>query len=757
MTASPAGSATPVGEGCEARAFTVVPAALTVSWSAVRPALFAVANVAWLVVVSFLALRANRPNLLHGLDGTYMMTMVRQQADWVPLGAGLTNNFFQSLGNMWFPANMRLIPGYLASLVLGGGQVDPVIAYTVFTLEVFLAVYLLGAWLGLGRGTAIAGAWTLVLLAVPFSTDARVYGILGLIPHISTVILGAVLAIVLYDLIGRRGRVASAASAIGLLLVLAYLAVSQPVLFVLIAPALVVFGGAVTLTCEPRERAPKLIAVLGVALVMVAAAIPQFLLGIYRYTAAYMLPGEFAAARLGWSDVSLAFNAPAWGPWGPVLYAGAAAGALTFSIVGAARVKAVARATVLAMAALAAFGYAVVGGGSWQGPTPLYFEFVVWPYYAVFAAALVVALARLLMRGLAALLARLTADTAASRVSARAAAAGGGVLAIAVPLLGSGLSVGAAPRHAPYPYPPRATPIVTTLAEETALRPGAVFRGRVATLTGQNLKERVGWGDLHVLDWDYVRHLENDHRTVGLWHHGIPTLFEYSQFITPAFYLLSRAMLARPEDEQIRNVIVTRRFEPRALRALGVRFVVTDAPLEAGAVLRTSIGAGGGARLFLYELDGVNLGDFSPVRPVVVTSAAHAVSALSAPGFEFRRDVVVHEPLDGPLQPAASARIVVERGGLRVTAHSAERSLLLLPLEFSRCLRALPARAGAPVPRLTRANLAETAVVFEGDLDARLVFFTGPLHDATCRLRDVTDLERLDVAGAARAVAGRAS
>jgi hypothetical protein len=82
-----------------------------------------------------------------------------------------------------------------------------------------------------------------------------------------------------------------------------------------------------------------------------------------------------------------------------------------------------------------------------------------------------------------------------------------------------------------------------------------------------------------------------------------------------------------------------------------------------------------------------------------------------------------------------------------VRAHSTATSLLVLPFEFSKCLSLHRQKLGASV-RLVRTDLLLTGVLFEGDLDATLSYFTGPFSNSRCRLEDLADMRSLDIAHA---------
>jgi hypothetical protein len=100
---------------------------------------------------------------------------------------------------------------------------------------------------------------------------------------------------------------------------------------------------------------------------------------------------------------------------------------------------------------------------------------------------------------------------------------------------------------------------------------------------------------------------------------------------------------------------------------------------------------------------------------------------------------VVSDDLPPTVAKARNVVITVERDGVRVQAASNGPAHILLPLQFSHCLVVVN---GAPA-RLTRANLLQTLVSFEGTLDARLEFHFGLFADNKCRLRDGLDNKAL--------------
>jgi hypothetical protein len=230
----------------------------------------------------------------------------------------------------------------------------------------------------------------------------------------------------------------------------------------------------------------------------------------------------------------------------------------------------------------------------------------------------------------------------------------------------------------------------------------------------------------------------------GLHAFGIPSLFEYAPTITPAFYAVTSRLLSEPGDAQMRSVTVLRRVDPRILAMLGVRFVITDAPVEAAANLRGTWSASG-ATLYLYEVERPNLGDYSPTIVRNFATATDIVGRMAEAAFDPSQEIIADIPGDSDgIVAARDARVTFDGVSLHVEAESASRSILLLPLEFSRCLAIAPAPSGEPV--IFRADLLETGIAFSGRLDASLSIRTGPLFlNPTCRLQDYFDVTALQV------------
>jgi hypothetical protein len=237
----------------------------------------------------------------------------------------------------------------------------------------------------------------------------------------------------------------------------------------------------------------------------------------------------------------------------------------------------------------------------------------------------------------------------------------------------------------------------------------------------------------------------------NLWMHGVATGNEYSQLITPQVMYLNSALFKqdfsarelnnyRPwtSEKSAYNVMF------RTLQALGVRYTVhNNRHPEADerhfpfvTFPRRPIDQFP-ADWVVYELPNPNIGNYSPTDVVTAKSGAEIIAALDAPHFDFTKQVVLSSAIGEQLVPAHDMRLTLIRGGLHVSGSSEGTSLVVLPQQFSHCLRARDTRV-----RLVRANLLMTGMIFSGSIDTDIVFDYG-IFSPGCRRIDLAELRQL--------------
>jgi hypothetical protein len=156
---------------------------------------------------------------------------------------------------------------------------------------------------------------------------------------------------------------------------------------------------------------------------------------------------------------------------------------------------------------------------------------------------------------------------------------------------------------------------------------------------------------------------------------------------------------------------------------------------------------GPAARWHVYEIPHPNLGDYSPTIAMTAETGAAAAAIMIQPNFDFTKQVVLSTATDKSLVPARNMEMSLIRGGLHVSGRTDGTSLVVLPQQFSHCLRAKDASV-----RLVRANLMMTGMIFSGEIDTDIRFDYG-LFTPRCRWADISDVKKLKMQIDARAVA----
>jgi hypothetical protein len=152
----------------------------------------------------------------------------------------------------------------------------------------------------------------------------------------------------------------------------------------------------------------------------------------------------------------------------------------------------------------------------------------------------------------------------------------------------------------------------------------------------------------------------------------------------------------------------------------------------------------------LIELPGANVQGWA-VKRIVSVSDATAFLANVRDGADLRTIAFVPDtaPRDGLAM--ANVEIIALPGRIRLVGRSDGPAFVVLPIQYTRCLRVAEVRAGTAAPRLLRTDLALAGLAFDGPVDATLTAGLGLGHGARCLLDEVADLRRLDLSQAARA------
>jgi hypothetical protein len=298
-----------------------------------------------------------------------------------------------------------------------------------------------------------------------------------------------------------------------------------------------------------------------------------------------------------------------------------------------------------------------------------------------------------------------------------------------------------------------ATPITQALQQNIALRPGQTYRGSVATLLGSPgsplRRQLLADAEQPLKPYEFERFLQtlaadtgSTHDLLDLWWLDIPTLSEYGQGLSkPLLFYLSNVLNA-PTDVLDVTLGLPRLANIDILRAMGVRFVITDLQLRANRARMTQVlPLSGGTALYLYELSDPNVAGFSPLKLSGRLGPAELLRRIGSQPAVFESEAFVDSPTAQNLVPVERSQVVFERGAVHVTARSTGPSALLLPVQFSHCFRVAGQKPESV--KVLRANLLHTLVLFERELDIRLQWEFSFWRNRGCRLRDAEDVRAL--------------
>lgn len=696
------------------------------TWPIRRLATILALGAVWVAILA-LGLWLGADRLLLGTDGRYCLTLGTSRVgfEWPWFSDSI--DFLHGIGDQLFPIKPEVIPFYRIWTALGSGNGAKVAGFLWVGLELIAAVVFLARSIGLTFSTGIGASAVTLVCMMPLWKFGATYSVVHIGPWFDDLVAVTSIVAGLYLRIGRTTITTDLFLLAGLAAALVWFVLASPLSFMLPAPLLcVTFVVGLCAAGDARERLRKLAAV-SFLLLLAALGPAWYLLSEVTTSAAFVFNVELQNSLATWRFASIIFH----GLMGPILVASAVTTAVIYRNSKNRTLRFFGYGIITYLTSRLTFAWLTITFDFWRGPAPIYFELFVVPLYCIFA--------------------WLLWERAAAWVTKNwlkgtelpvwfSAYAGAVILALAV---GTGNHQAV---FDPYAYPPRRTAIVTYLVEHAQLLADRPFAGRVATMTGLPLGPATNWFDLlGKVDFALAARTGNDHRQSGLRYFRIPVLFEYSPMATAPFYALTTRLLGYSQDTQVRNVQVLRRVEPRILAMLGVRYVITDAPvIKKDMTSRATVPLGDAGALNLYEVARPNLGDYSPTRTLIKTSATQMLEELAKPDFDPTVDVLLDTDatLDD-LVPATNARMIFEGAQLHITADSIGRSLLLLPLQYSHCLVATS--ANQPSPQLLRANLAETAVLFEGHVDARIELRVGPFLHPLCRFSDSADDKRLQV------------
>jgi hypothetical protein len=689
-----------------------------------------------LLTLSPLAFYAKAPVVFYRFDGTFLLILAAMERTWAAHWWKLTTNPLQGLGGLALPQQALLDPGLLLTTQFSP-SVGPVVAMVFYAAALALAICWLGARLGLAPLSCVLAAWIAVLLAFPYLYPSLGFDFLWGVPaYVPFILLDIAAFLFLLD-VGRGPRGHDAARVLAIVAILAYEFTVYPN-FVPVSLVVLGFLGLLAVVAAETRRERLIRLACGIGFTAFALGIfGRLMYGLWGFSKATFFWYEFFPRQADLHDQSfLIADEARWPAW--LVYGLSLAGVLHAAFRAPRLLRTVARGFLVFVSCEFVLVLATSQGG-WKGPRVAYIDIFAYPFYCLFAAyALVAATEALKLSQLP------IADSARRNQIA-------GLALCALPWL---VLIDYAPPPLerpmarnlnPFIWPPAETPIARYLAANIGLQPGATFRGRVASVAGADFDpERIAAPFIseHSYDTMSLFFSGNDHRAYGLWYYNIPTLFELNQFSSPFFHLVNARLLNAPGAWDLRSYEVQSIVNERVMALLGVRYLMSD-KLLAKRIPVAKHRFTQGQDLFVYALPFANMAGYSVKQTRRAADAQEAITLMADPSLDVRQVAILTAPVEvPPLVPARKSQLIVERGGYRIEATSTGTSLLVLPIEYSHCLRAQSTQAGNAPPQLIRANLVMAGVLFTREVKATLALDYGPLS-SRCRIQDWREADAL--------------
>jgi hypothetical protein len=717
-------------------------------------------NIACAFFATYYLFRMNSKGVFWGYDSQsfWALAGLRFQLSNVLLGLG--SDFVYGLGNVIAPPNPRWFPSFLLAWSKAGGINGP-LSYAIGATELFIATALGGRALRFALPVCVAAGWFITLWTWPLYVWPKIVTLWFFTPTHAEILSVSVFLVVASLFAGLTSIRRSALLFLLVFLGITHIVLGHPTHVILIVPTIAIAAAVSFFHAEDRVKRFTVLTGWGVILALcVLAGHVQFLHGLFSYTTSAVFPeinqrpqtffgGE--TTLLLWTPVTHYSNllTPE-----RIFVGGGIVACCGLWLFGGPAQRRLAQCVLISETLFLALGFSNYTLGFQSGPQIWYFELMLFPYFALAMCFAAVLLAASPLRVAILAFPGMRCD--------RVGRVGGAALALAVPLAIAAHAsiVGPAVREearsfSPYalatPIPQSETSITRVLKSETRIVAGEPFRGRVANFLGHFPQARESHISAGILPFFSLMATGNLHDGPGLWQDNIPTFVEFHRLLSPTRFVFSRYF----SFDQT-STSGGWKVELRLLRTLGVRFIITDLPME-GLLLRAQVEvttppsayaalglkpAFESFQLYLYELGNVNLGQYSPTKFQRATDASSMLTFLADSSVDPAHNVVTVEPPEGSLTKAHFELFQVNRDGYRVRARSQGEAALLLPVEFSRCLQ-IASRIQAAPPRLVRADLLLTMVIFERELDADITFRTGPFGASSCRSEDAADVHAM--------------
>lgn len=729
-----------------------------------------------LFFVSAYCLKLHTTWLFRTSVGVRVLMYANHQWHWSSHAFYQGMDLFAGMGNIAFGSYNHDIVFFIQNFFLG--HVGILRSFIIYSLLLFFTVYFISRLFHFSKNISLVAAWIFLCVTLPYLSKSYLNNIYIDTPTRIGELFFCWSWIYAFYRVGRSSILVDVFCLLLLIFIPYYMVMTYLQSAILYAPVSIISACYFIFFSDSGHELRLKITVLIVSLgVLCLLGLPQFIYGLFSYTAFYFFTKEMylpttsliaAASILFKGHISILFPL--------VVILSLFGGFYSFSFSRCPNIRKFSRLFITLALTVILLGLAlnfIYMRFHIYGIKGAYFEYALYPLYIVYAVYGVYGLYQLLLSILRGVMTdfydRDHFEASATMRLIRWREEFSSILIFIIPAYFVLFShyQGSANRSylRGYPFPKQYTPfpernaIIKKISSQIALNhAGAIFRGYEATFAPKPIKGiGIQWDESYRSirgGMDMMERVSqgNDYRLVGLYPFGIPTIANVSQLMTPPYYLLGSRLLSRPIDKQNRTTLVMTTPNVPMLEMMGVHYIVTNQP-KSDFVSRSNysrvllkgmlpIDKKDGA-VYLYELPEYNSGSFYPTRLIYFDNATQILNYVINKNINFRDQVIVSSELSYHLVKPRYSMLKAIVNGLAIKSYSRGVSSILIPIQYSHCLKASFSGAKPKVFAMQRANLIATLLVFSGKLNMKLNFIYGPFYNSDCRLKDFKDMVSL--------------
>lgn len=694
-------------------------------WSSTKKA-FALSLFA---AVSFMTFKINEDSLFVGIDGQTMLTNLKASESFSESMFFFSNNPLQGLGTTpFYQVNFAIDPGYIllkANPLLSGIP----LAYTLWSLLLLSSCMAFCRSIKLDFQLSLMSS-SLVVFFLVYPHNFVFNVVTFLVPHVITTMSITMFMVsllvldwrklTLWQIYGRRFALAFLFSLYSL---------HNPNYLILLFPLLASF--AIEWLFRLKEvRRPTMRALDVTSLVLSAFCIIMsisFSASLVLYSAAFFHGGELQNTyKTSLNTLSVVFsNRHAVGLLVILAIFLVVADHLQFR---GDRLepyfKVIKVIIIFGVVQTLLSSLALVLKNSWRGPLPFYFEFPIFPLYAVIVGFL-------LIRGVKSVLASLGGSF--SRMNNVLRSVNYRSIVLFPPLLYL-LSFNVQGMSDSKFYSNAFESEFSKFVNENRISENSPFTGRFESFLLQQNDRQLPFSEYsEEVIKTIQKQFGSSFRFGDVWKFNVPTLVEYHANFSPRSYELTKSLLSSNSYTFARTGSFFTELRIDQAELLGVSKAVTNSPMK--ELIPNLIISSGDRKLYFYKLRSPNLGQVNPASVVTVDSLNELKRKIQSVE-DLKSTVFVEKHFkDRFVMPTTNSSFKLVRGGYRIIAKSKGKSMILLPIEYSSCYTFYPQKHDKTLD-LVDANIAMTLLVFDSVADFEIKYRHGPFINPFCKFRD---------------------